>query len=154
MARVVRPVCLTRNRTEIVRLLCDPLYEVQQAPESPDGTGLEKTGSNFFEKGITGPEVMAVLDKTLKPNLNSRVIRSGNVLACETLTSQSPQPVGAVLQKVVSHLEAARPFALSAHQSGSDRSHDQVFPGWECRRFSTGQHLVGARPALILVSTS
>src|SRR5271168_4453401 len=29
-----------QDRTEIARLLCDPQYEVQQAPESPDGKGL------------------------------------------------------------------------------------------------------------------
>ena len=105
-----------QDRTEIAGLLCDPQYEVQQAPESPDGKGLEKTGSNFYEQGITGPEVMAVLDKTLKPNVNSRVIRSDKGLACETLTTQSPAVVGAALQKVVGHLQAARPFALTAHQ--------------------------------------
>ena len=98
------------DRTEIARLLCDPGYEVGQAPESPDGKGLERTGSNFYEKGITGPEVMAVLDKTLKPNINSRVIRSDKGLACETLTTQSPGVVGAALQKVVAHLQAARPM--------------------------------------------
>src|SRR5271156_4947860 len=61
----------TQDRTEIARLLCDPQYEVQQSPEIPDGKGLEKTGSNFYEKGITGPEVMAVLDQTLMPTINS-----------------------------------------------------------------------------------
>jgi dipeptidyl-peptidase III len=106
-----------QDRTEIARLLCDPQYEVQQAPESPDGKGLEMTGSNYYEKGVTGPEVMAVLDKTLKPNINSRVIRSGKGLACETLTTQSPEVVGAALQKVVGHLQAARPYALTSHQN-------------------------------------
>jgi dipeptidyl-peptidase-3 len=106
-----------QDRTEIARLLCDPRYEVQQAPESPDGTGLEMTGSNYYEKGITGPEVMAVLDKTLRPNVNSRVIRSDKGSACETLTVQTPGVVGTALQKVVDHLQAARPNALSAHQN-------------------------------------
>ena len=105
-----------QDRTEIARLLCDPQYEVQQSPESPDGTGLEQTGSNFYEIGITGPDVMAVLDKTLKPNINSRVARSDKGLLCETLTTQSPGVVGAALQKAVAHLQAARPYALSAHQ--------------------------------------
>jgi dipeptidyl-peptidase-3 len=106
----------TQDRTEIVRLLCDPQYEVQQAPESPDGKGLEQTGNNFYEKAITGPEVMAALDKSLKPNINSRVIRLNKGLACQTLTTQSPEPVGAALRKVVAHLEAARPYALTALQ--------------------------------------
>jgi dipeptidyl-peptidase-3 len=106
----------TQDRTEIARLLCDPRYEVQQAPESPDGKGLEQTGSNFFEKGIAGPEVMAVLDKSLKPNINSRVTRADKGLACETLTTQSPEVVGAALREVVGHLQAARPYALTARQ--------------------------------------
>jgi dipeptidyl-peptidase-3 len=101
---------------EITSLLCDPKYEVQQAPEHPDGKGLEKTGNNYYEKGITGAEVAAVLDKSLKPDLNSRVIRSGKGLACETLTAQSPGAVGAALRKVVEHLKAAREYALTAHQ--------------------------------------
>jgi dipeptidyl-peptidase III len=105
-----------QDRTEIARLLCDPQYEVQQAPENPDGKGLEKTGSNYFEKGITGPEVMAVLDKTLKPNINSRVIHLDKGLACETLTTQIPEVVGAALQNLVAHLQAARPYALTALQ--------------------------------------
>jgi dipeptidyl-peptidase III len=104
------------DRTELARLLCDPRYEVQQSPESPDGTGLEKTGSNFYEKGITGPEVMAVLDKSLKPNINSRVVRSDKGLACQTLTTQSPGVAGAALQQVVAHLQAALPYALTDHQ--------------------------------------
>ena len=124
-----------QDRTEIARLLCDPQYEVQQAPESPDGKGLEQTGSNFYEKGITGPEVMAVLDKTLKPNINSRVIRSNKGLACDTLTTQSPGVVGAALQKVVAHLKAARPFALSAHQTNQIEAMIKYFEGGDVEDF-------------------
>ncbi len=101
---------------EITSLLCDPKYEVRQAPEHPDGRGLEKTGNNYYEKGITGEEVAAVLDKSLKPDLNSRVIRSGKGLACETLTAQSAGAVGTALRQVVEHLKAAREYALTAHQ--------------------------------------
>ncbi|HLW66995.1 MAG TPA: hypothetical protein VKS79_16895 [Gemmataceae bacterium] len=101
---------------EITALLCDPRYEVQQAPEHPDGKGLEKTGNNYYEKGITGAEVAAVLDKTLKPDLNSRVIRSGKGLATETLTTESPGAVGAALRKLVAHLKSAQEFALTEHQ--------------------------------------
>ena len=124
-----------QDRTEIARLLCDPQYEVQQAPESPDGKGLEKTGSNYYEKGITGPEVMAVLDKTLKPNINSRVIRSDKGLACETLTTQSPEVVGAALQKVVAHLQAARPYALTAHQKEQIEAMIKYFQGGNVEDF-------------------
>jgi len=101
---------------EITSLLCDPKYETQQAPEHPDGKGLEKTGNNYYEKGITGDEVATVLDKSLKPDLNSRVIRSSKGLACETLTVQSPGAVGTALRKMVEHLKAARDYALTAHQ--------------------------------------
>jgi len=124
-----------QDRTEIARLLCDPQYEVQQAPESPDGKGLEKTGSNFYEKGITGAEVIAVLDKSLKPNINSRVIRSGKELACETLTTQSPVVVGAALQKVVAHLQAARPYALSTHQKEQIEAMIKYFQGGNVEDF-------------------
>ena len=79
---------------EITSLLCDPKYEVQQAPEHPDGKGLEKTGNNYYEKGITGEEVAAVLDKSLKPDLNSRVIHSGKGLACETLRRKARARLG------------------------------------------------------------
>ena len=123
------------DRTEIALLLCDPQYEVQQAPESPDGTGLENTGSNFYEKGITGAEVHAVLDKTLKPDINSRVIRSGKGLACATLTTQSPEPVGTALQEVVAHLEAARPFALTAHQGEQIGALIKYFQGGDVEDF-------------------
>ena len=122
-------------RSEIARLLCDPDYEVQQAPESPDGKGLENTGSNFFEKGITGPEVMSSLDKSLKPNLNSRVIRSQKGLTCETLTTQTPEAVGARLKKVVAHLEAARPFAHTPHQKAQIESTIKYFRGGDVEDF-------------------
>ena len=99
------------------------------------GTGLEKTGSNYYEKGITGAEVMAVLDKTLKPNINSRVIRSDKGLACETLTTQSPGVVGAALQKVVAHLQAARPYALTAHQKDQIEAMIKYFQGGDVEDF-------------------
>ena len=123
------------DRTEIARLLCDPQYEVQQAPESPEGKGLEKTGNNYYENGVTGAEVMAVLEKTLKPNINSRVIRSNKGLACETLTTQSPGVVGAALQKVVAHLQAARPYALTAHQKEQIEAMIKYFHGGNVEDF-------------------
>ena len=101
----------------------------------PMGKGWRTTGSNYYEKGITGPEVMAVLDKTLKPNINSRVIRSGKGLACETLTTQSPGVVGAALQKVVAHLQAARPYALTAHQKEQIEAMIKYFQGGNVEDF-------------------
>ncbi len=103
-------------RDEIARLLTDPTYEVQEYPEDPEGKGLEKTGSNYYQHGITGAEVRSVLDKSLKPTLNCRVTRSDHGLTCQVMTTQSPGLVGERLRTVVAELEAARPYALTAHQ--------------------------------------
>jgi parallel beta-helix repeat protein len=105
-------------KDEIVRLLTDPRYEVREYPEDPDGKGLELTGNNYYEKGITGEEVKAVLDKTLKPTLNNRVVRKAKELVCEVQTTASPGLVGDRLRKVVASLEAARKYALTDHQRG------------------------------------
>src|SRR5207244_13446324 len=105
----------TEVRAEIVRLLTSPDYEVQEYPENPDGKGLETTGSNYYEKGITAEEVRRVLDKSLKPTLNNRVFRTDKGLACELYTTQSPGLVGERLKRVVAALEAARAHALTAH---------------------------------------
>jgi hypothetical protein len=51
-----------QDRAEIARLLCDSQYEVQQAPESPDGKGLEQTGNNYYEKGITGAGIQSPIN--------------------------------------------------------------------------------------------
>ena len=103
-------------RQEIVRLLTDPSHEVMESPESPDGQGLEKTGNNYYEKGITGEEVRRALDKGLKPTLNCRVVRTANGLTCEVNTTASPGFIGDTLKKVVASLEAAREYASTAHQ--------------------------------------
>ena len=104
------------GRNEIARLLTDPSYEVQQYPENPDGTGLEKTGNNYYQKGITAAEVARALTQGLEPSLNSRVVRKGDGLVCETQTVRSPGVVGDRLRKVVTALEAARPYACTPHQ--------------------------------------
>jgi dipeptidyl-peptidase-3 len=106
----------TASQEEIVRLLTDPNYEVQSFPENPDGQGLEQTGNNNYEKGITGADVRQVLDKTLKPNLNTRVIRTKEGLACQIQTMSTPGFVGETLKRVVAELKAAREFACAAHQ--------------------------------------
>jgi dipeptidyl-peptidase-3 len=103
-------------REEIVRLLTDPGYEVRMYPEDPQGKGLETTGGNYYEHGITGDEVMRVLDKTLKPTLNTRVVRASAGLVAKVQTTKSPGLVGDRLRKVVTSLEAARQHALTDHQ--------------------------------------
>jgi dipeptidyl-peptidase-3 len=105
-------------KQEIVRLLTDPAYEAQEFPESPDGRGLETTGGNLYEKGITGAEVKEAIDRgpQLKLTLNCRVVRTDKGLACQVNTTQTPGFVGDTLKKVVAHLEAAREYACTEHQ--------------------------------------
>jgi dipeptidyl-peptidase-3 len=106
----------SNSRQEIARLLTDPSFEVQEFPESPDGQGLEKTGGNLYEKGITGDEIRRALDKTLKPTLNCRVIRQAGGLECQIQTTESQGFVGETLRRVVANLEAARRYASTPHQ--------------------------------------
>jgi dipeptidyl-peptidase-3 len=103
-------------RAEIVRMLTDPQFEVQQYPENPAGEGLEKTGGNFYQHGITGKEVMNAFDKGAKLVLNGRVKRSAQGLVCLPQTIKSPGVVGESLRDVVAELEAARPYSQTAEQ--------------------------------------
>src|SRR5262249_894544 len=52
-----------QTQAEIVRLLTDPTYEVLMYPENQAGDGLEKTGGNFYQHGITGKEAHDAFDK-------------------------------------------------------------------------------------------
>lgn len=104
------------TRTEIVRLLTDPAYEVEMYPENQAGDGLEKTGGNFYEHGITGKEVHQAFDKTTKLTLNGRVQRTAAGLVCVPQTTKSPGLIGESLRKIVAELEAARAFSQTAHQ--------------------------------------
>jgi dipeptidyl-peptidase-3 len=122
-------------RGEIVRLLTDPDYEVQEYPEDPEGEGLEKTGNNYYQKGITGAEIRRALDKTLKPTLNCRVVRSGDGLALEVHTTKSPGLIGERLRQVVAELEAARPYALTAHQKAEIDALITYFRGGDVEDF-------------------
>lgn len=103
-------------RAEIVKLMTDPNYEVRLYPESPDGVGLEETGGNNYERGITGAEVKAQLGKTLDTTLNCRVVKKAGKLACEIQTVKSPGVIGATLKKVVASLKQAQKLALTAQQ--------------------------------------
>ena len=105
-----------KDRTEIARLLCDPQYEVQQAPESPDGKGLEKTGSNFYETRHhrTGSHGGSRQDPQAQRQFARHPLGQG--IGVRDPDDAEPGVVGAALQKVVAHLQAARPFALTAHQ--------------------------------------
>lgn len=110
------PDLAAADRAEITDLLTDPEFEVQAYPESPDGRGLEKTGGNYYAKGIIGKEVSRALAHSLKPTLNCRVVRAGDGLACQTQTTKSPGIVGRRLRQVVESLSAARDYAETDHQ--------------------------------------
>lgn len=114
--RLYAPAVDPTARHEAVKLLTDPTFETQQFPESPDGANLELTGGNLYEHGITGAEVKAALDKTLKTTLNCRVVRARDGLGCETMTVKSPGIVGETLRKVVQSLRKARLYASTPEQ--------------------------------------
>ncbi len=105
-----------RASGDIVRLMTDPKFEVQQYPENQQGDGLEYTGGNYYEHGTTGKEVHAAFDKTSKLTLNGRVERSPSGLVCVPQTTKSPGLVGEHLRKVVSHLKAALFFSKTKEQ--------------------------------------
>jgi dipeptidyl-peptidase-3 len=106
----------TQTQTEIVRLLTDPTYEVLMYPENQAGDGLEKTGGNFYQHGITGKEVHNAFDKTTKLTLNGQVQRSPKGLVNVPQTTNSPGVIGASLKRVVAELEAALSYSQTAHQ--------------------------------------
>ena len=112
-----------RASGDIVRLLTDPKFEVQQYPENQQGDGLENTGSNYYEHGITGKEVHAAFDKTAKLTLNGRVERSPSGLVCVPQTTKSPGLVGEHLRKVVAHLRPLLFFSKTPQQQAQINAH-------------------------------
>ncbi|MGE4233186.1 MAG: hypothetical protein AB7F43_07645 [Bacteriovoracia bacterium] len=102
-----------QTRTEIVKLITDPSYEVAQKPEDDQGTGLEECGGNIYEKGITGAEVLsAIKEKGLEIELNCRIIKKEDgSLTCERQTVHTQGAVGNILTAVVKELKAALPYA-------------------------------------------
>jgi dipeptidyl-peptidase-3 len=135
LAKRYAPDLDDRARGAVVRLLTDPAYEVQEYPENPDGNGLEQTGGNYYEQGITGADIRRALDKGLKPTLNCRVVRAGDGLACRVMTTESPGLVGDRLRKVVAALEAARPYALTAQQKTEIDDMIRYFRGGDVEDF-------------------
>ncbi len=105
---------------ESIRLLTDPAYEVLLKPESTSGNELENSGNNVYEHGITMAEVEDAFQKGLKSDVNCRIVRAASGLTCEVqaLNNKNLHPeVRDAMTKVVKHLKAALPFALSDHQS-------------------------------------
>ncbi|MBI3554798.1 MAG: hypothetical protein HY074_00880 [Deltaproteobacteria bacterium] len=104
-------------RAEAIALMTDPSYEVMQMPEDDQGTGLETTGGNFYEKSITQAEVKKAIADGLVSCLNCRIVRSATGgLKVEPQTVKTQGPVGAALQKVVRELRLALPYATTDHQ--------------------------------------
>jgi dipeptidyl-peptidase-3 len=56
-------------------------------------------------------------------------------VACETLTTRSPAEVGTALQKLVGHLQAALPYALTAHQREQLEATIKYFQGGNVEDF-------------------
>lgn len=105
-------------RAEIARLLTDPSYETVRMPESHDGTGIEHTGGNLYEKGISTEELQKAFAEGLQSCLNCRIVRGPDGrLTTEVQTVNTPGPVGKALRKVVKHLRLALPHASTQHQS-------------------------------------
>jgi len=104
------------DRNTIEKLLLDPAFEVERQPEDPKGTGLELTGGNLYEKGITGKDVQEALKGGLEPQLNCRMVKKDGALFCEKQTVALSGFVGETLKEIVSHLKKARKVALSSKQ--------------------------------------
>jgi len=106
------------DQTEIVALLTDVSYQVQQHPDGADGAGLEDTGTNLYQKGIRGEEVRQAVDKgTLNTTLNCRVERGKDgQLLCPAQTTNSPGFIGVTLRNIVKSLKSAEKYASTAHQ--------------------------------------
>lgn len=107
----------SQTKEEIRKLLTDKTFEVQRQPEDPKGKGLELTGGNLYEKGITADEVNSALDKNLQPTLNCRIIKSETGLTCEKQLVSTAGVVGDKLRLIVDHLKKAREFASTEEQT-------------------------------------
>ena len=108
-----------QHEKEILDLLFDPQYELKRKPVT-DVDRLEETGGNLYEKGVSKEEVNAVLDKSLKPSLNCRVVRGVSNLKCDLHTVNSPGILGKKLQNISHHLLLAKNYA------GSERQKKQI----------------------------
>jgi len=106
---------------ESVRLLTDPKFEVLLKPEDSDGAGLEETGNNIYEHGITGAEVTEAFKNGLQSNLNCRIVRASiGGLKCEVQAlnnKELPAVMRSTLTKVIAELKKALPYASSEHQA-------------------------------------
>lgn len=111
LATLTRRLCPEWNeatRRDWVSLLCDPSFEPNGFPESPDGAGLEHAGNEHYAHGIRGAEVRQAIAHGLAPTLNGRVLRdaAGN-LVVEKQTTALSDGRGHCLRAIVAELRSA-----------------------------------------------
>ncbi len=123
------------TKKEIIALVIDPTFETRLFPEDPKGEGLEATGGNIYEKGITGKEVLTALDKGLNITLNSHIVKQDSKLKIETATASSPGVIGQKLTEIVKHLEAAKTYSDSKEQKAQIDASIRYFKTGEIEDF-------------------
>ena len=123
------------TKDEIQKLLLDEKYEVERQPEDPKGTGLELTGGNLYEKGVTGREVQEALGKGLESGLNCQIRKVEGKLICEKHTIKSLGIVGERLLEVTQHLKKAKDLALTPEQKNQIESTIRFFEGGNVEDF-------------------
>lgn len=110
---------------ESIKLLTDPEFEVLSQPEDASGDGLETTGGNYYEKGLTGAQVADAVKKGLNSNLNCRIQRdSSGALVCDVQALNNPNlnpVVRRAFTTIVTELNLALPFATTEHQANQIR---------------------------------
>lgn len=110
---------------ESIKLLTDPEFEVLSQPEDPSGEGLETTGGNYYEKGLTGAQVAYAIKNGLNSNLNCRIQRdSKGDVVCDVQALNNPNlnpVVRQALTTIVRELNLAIPFATTDHQANQIR---------------------------------
>lgn len=118
--KIFLPKVGARSRLEAARLMTDPNYEVMRMPESQDGSGIELTGGNLYEKGITGEDLRKAFVSGLETAncLNCRIIKAADgSLMIERQTVNTPGVVGRLLSRVVRSLRLALPYASTDLQA-------------------------------------
>ncbi|NBX82228.1 hypothetical protein EBQ90_03955 [bacterium] len=124
------------TQKEIVKLLLDPAFEVERQPEDPTGKGLETTGGNLYEKGISGEAVQAALKTGLESNLNCRIVKKpAGGLQCEQQTVALLGFVGETLKQIVAHLKEAQGHALTRNQKNQIAATIEYFEKGNVQKF-------------------
>jgi len=116
------PQASTQEQEEVQKLLLDASFEVERQPEDPKGSGLEVTGGNLYQKGITGKDIQLALQNGFEPTLNCHVQKANGKLVCEKHTTNSTGVVGERLKAITQHLEKAKEIALTKQQKSQIES--------------------------------